>query len=273
MYSQDSKKNIFYKTDDEIALMKHSCSLVGQTHAVVASHIKPGIKTKELDRIAEEFIKDNKAIPSFKGYRGFPASLCISVNSEVVHGIPGDYELKEEDIVSIDCGVYANGFHGDSAYTYCLNNVSDDVVSLLKVTKESLYRGIESAVSGKRIGDIGFAIQQYAESYHYSIVRELVGHGVGRNLHEAPEVPNYGKRGQGPKLLEGMVLAIEPMVNMGKKEIKSLADNWTIVTLDGKLSAHFEHTIVIRKNKAEILTTFTFLEEAIKNNAELMQIR
>ncbi len=272
MFFQDSKRNIFYKTDDEIELMRHSCLLVAQTHGVVAAHIKPGIKTKELDVVAETFIRDNKAEPSFKGYRGFPASLCISINDQVVHGIPGDYELKEGDIVSVDCGVYANGFHGDSAYTYCLNGVQPEVLALLEVTKRSLYKGIENAVAGKRVGDISFAIQQMAESHHYSIVRELVGHGVGRNLHEAPEIPNYGKRGQGPKLLEGMVIAIEPMVNMGKKEIKSLSDDWTIVTIDGKPSAHFEHTVVVRKNKAEILSSFIFLEEAIKNNTELMQI-
>lgn len=265
--------SIFYKTADDLALMRHSCELVGKTHGIVASFIQPGVSTKRLDEIAEEFIRDNKAIPSFKGYKGdYPASLCISVNEQIVHGIPNDYQLREGDIVSIDCGVDANGFHGDSAYTYCLGEPTDQQRKLLSVTKQSLYKGLEQAVVGKRIGDIGFAIQQHVEAHGFSVVRELIGHGVGRNLHEAPEVPNYGKRGRGVKLLEGLVLAIEPMINMGKRDIICLDDKWTIITSDRKPSAHFEHTVVVRKNKSEILTTFKFIEEAIKKNQELTYI-
>ncbi len=264
---------IFYKTQDDLALMRHSCQLVGRAHGVVATYLKPGIATKRLDEIAEEFIRDNKAIPSFKGYKGdYPASLCISINEQVVHGIPSNYELREGDIVSIDCGVDANGFHGDSAYTYCIGEPNEKQQKLLSVTKQSLYKGIEQAIVGKRIGDIGFAIQHFAESYGFSVVRELVGHGVGRNLHESPEVPNFGRRGQGVKLLEGLTLAIEPMINMGKKDIVCLDDKWTIVTTDRQSSAHFEHTVLVGKNKAEILTTFKFIEEAIKNNPELTYI-
>lgn len=264
---------IFYKTLDDLVLMRHSCELVGKTHGIVATYLKPGIKTKRLDEIAEEYIRDNQGVPSFKGYRGdFPASLCISINEQIVHGIPGDYELRDGDIVSIDCGVDANGFHGDSAYTYCIGEVTDQYKQLLRVTKQSLYKGLAQAVVGKRIGDIGFAIQQHAEAHGFSVVRELVGHGVGRDLHEAPEVPNFGKRGQGVKLLAGLVLAIEPMINMGKKEIVCLDDKWTIVTTDRKPSAHFEHTVLVQKHAPEILTTFKFIEEAIKNNPELTYV-
>lgn len=262
-----------YKTADDLALMRHSCELVGKTHGVVASYLKPGVKTIRLDEIAEEFIRDNKAIPSFKGYRdSFPASLCISINEQVVHGIPGNYELREGDIVSIDCGVYANGFHGDSAYTYCIGEVKENTKQLLSATKQSLQKAIEQAVVGKRIGDISFAIQRHVEALGYSVIRELLGHGVGRDLHEAPEVPNFGKRGQGVKLLEGLVLAIEPMIALGKREIVSLEDGWTIITADRKPAAHFEHTILVGKQKAEVLTTFKFIEEAIKNNSELTYV-
>lgn len=268
-----AKRKIFYKTEDEIELIRHSCRLVGQAHAEVAKIMRAGISTIQLDKIAEEFIRDNKAIPGFKGYNGFPYTLCISLNNEVVHGMPSQYELKEGDVVSIDCGVLSNGFYGDSAYTYCVGEVKPEVMKLLTTTKESLYKGIEQAVVGRRLGDISFAIQQHTErKYGYGVVRELVGHGVGRNLHEAPEVPNYGRRGKGIKLLDGLVLAIEPMINMGKKDVKRLNDGWTIVTSDDTPSAHYEHTIAVRKNKADILSTFEFLEKAIKNNKELLPI-
>ena len=263
---------IYYKTNEEVELIRYSCQLVGKTHATVAAILKEGVQTKTLDKVAEEFIRDHKAVPSFKNYNGFPASLCISINEEVVHGIPGDYAIKNGDIVSIDCGVYANGFHGDSAYTYCVGETKPEYLKLLSVTKQSLYKGIEQAVAGKRIGDIGFAIQQYCEKNGFSVVRELVGHGVGRSLHEDPVVANHGQRGKGPKLLEGLVIAIEPMINLGKKTILKKEDQWTIVTSDGKPSAHFEHTIVVRKKQADILSTFAFIEEAVKNNPALTPI-
>lgn len=263
---------IYYKTNEEVELIRHSCLLVSYTHAEVAKHIRSGIKTIELDKIAEQFIRDHKAIPGFKGYRNFPYTLCISVNEQVVHGMPGKYELKNGDVVSIDCGVIANGFYGDSAYTYCVGEVREEVKRLLLVTKESLYKGIEQAFEGNRLGDVSFAIQRHVESNGYSVVRELVGHGVGRQLHEAPEVPNYGRRGQGIKLLEGLVLAIEPMVNMGKKEVRHLNDGWTVVTADKKPSAHFEHTIAIRKKSADILSDFAVIEKSVKNNTELSGI-
>lgn len=254
---------IYYKTQQEIEFIRQSGDLLGRAHAEVAKILKPGIKTSELDKIAYEFILDNGGKPSFKGYSGFPYSLCISVNENVVHGMPGPYELKERDIVSIDCGVFLNGFHSDSAYTYPIGNVSDETLRLLKVTKESLYLGIEQAVSGNRIGDIGFAVQNIVEQAGFSVVRELVGHGVGRELHEGPEVPNYGKRGKGVKLSDGMVLAIEPMVNAGKKNVIQEADGWTIRTADRKPSAHFEHTVAVQKGKADILTTFKYIEEVL----------
>ncbi len=267
------KQNIFYKTNDEIELLRHSNILVGKTHAEVAKIMKPGVKTIVLDKLAEEFIRDNNAEPGFKGYDGFPYTLCMSINNEVVHGMPSDYELKSGDVVSIDCGVYANGYYGDSAYTYVVGDVAPEVMHLLVVTKESLYKGIEQAIVGKRLGDISFAIQQHTERTHgYGVVRELVGHGVGRSLHESPEVPNYGKRGKGIKLMEGLVLAIEPMINLGKKEVKKDDDGWTIVTADGTPSAHFEHSVAVRKGKADILSTFEYIEAAIKNNSELKEI-
>lgn len=267
-----SERKIYYKTSEEIELIRYSCLMVSKTHAEVANYIRPGVKTIKLDQIAEEFICDNKALPGFKGYRGFPYTLCISVNEQVVHGMPGNYELKNGDIVSIDCGVIANGFYGDSAYTFCVGEVRDDVKHLLAVTKESLYKGIEQAVEGNRLGDISFAVQRHVEANGFSVVRELVGHGVGRQLHEAPEVPNYGKRGQGVKLIGGLVLAIEPMVNMGRKEVKHMNDGWTVITADKKPSAHFEHTVAIDKKKADILSTFEFIEKSVKNNAELTGI-
>ena len=257
-------KTVYIKTNEEIELIRESSLLVGKTLAEVSKAIKPGVKTSELDRIAEEFIRDNHAEPAFKGYHGFPATLCISPNEQVVHGIPGKYELKDGDILSVDCGVKKNGFFGDSAYTFCVGEVKEETKKLLEVTKRSLYLGLEQCVEGKRVGDISSAVQSYCESFGYGIVRELVGHGVGRELHEAPEVPNYGKKGSGMKLAEGMVIAVEPMVNMGTKEVKQWSDGWTITTKDNKPSAHFEHTVVIRKNKVEILSSFSEIEKILK---------
>jgi methionyl aminopeptidase len=256
---------ILYKTKEEIELIRKSSELVSKTHAALVSNLKPGVKTIELDRIAESFIRDHGAIPAFLNYNGFPNTLCISVNEQVVHGIPGKYELKEGDLLSIDCGVLWNGFYGDSAYTYAIGEIKPEVRSLMRVTKESLYKGIEMAVKGNRIGDISFAVQQHAESHGYSVVRELIGHGVGRSLHESPEVPNYGKRGKGPLIQDGLVIAIEPMINLGRKEIMQLKDGWTIVTRDGKPSAHYEHTIAIVDGKAEILSNFEIIEQLLDN--------
>ncbi len=255
---------IYYKTDDEIELIRKSSLLVGRTLAEVAKVIRPGVTTFDLDKVAEEFIRDNGAVPSFKGYNGFTGSLCTSVNEEVVHGIPSKRVLQDGDVISVDCGVYMNGFHGDSAYTFAVGEISKELHHLLETTKECLNKGIEQAINGNRIGDIGSAIQEHAEENNYGVVRELVGHGLGKNLHEAPEVPNYGRRGNGPKLKEGMVLAIEPMINMGGRAVKQLRDGWTIVTADGKPSAHFEHDIAVLKGKAEVLSTFEFIEEVIK---------
>lgn len=254
---------VFYKTDEEIEIIRQSAQILGKAHAEVAKLIRPGVRTLELDKKAEEFIVSNGGSPSFKGYSGFPYSLCISVNENVVHGMPGNYELKEGDIISIDCGVFFKGFHSDSAYTYPVGNVSEEVSQLLRVTKESLYVGIEETNVGNRIGDIGFAIQAHVEKAGYSIVRELVGHGIGKKLHEGPEVPNYGKRGKGLKIQDGLVLAIEPMVNLGKKNIIQEKDGWTIRTMDRLPSAHFEHTVAVLNGKPEILTTFKFIEEII----------
>jgi len=270
MAGSDKKdKMIYIRSDEEIELIKISAQILGKAHAEVAKLIRPGVTTKELDKVAETFIKDSGGSPSFLGYNKFPASLCISVNDVVVHGIPGRYEVRDGDIISIDCGVKLNGYHSDSAYTYPVGTVSPAVRRLLARTKESLYMGIEKAVEGNRVGDVGYAVQTYAEKFGYSVVRELVGHGVGQNLHEAPEVPNYGKRGQGPKLHEGMILAIEPMINFGKKAIVQERDGWTIRTVDRKPSAHFEHTVAVRKGKAEILTTFEYIE-AVTANTSLM---
>jgi methionyl aminopeptidase len=256
---------VIYKTDEEIQLIKQSGEILGKAHAEVAKRIEPGIKTAELDSIAFEYISDCGGKPSFKNYNSFPYSLCISVNENIVHGMPCNYVLKEGDIISVDCGVVLNGFHSDSAYTYGVGEVSKETKKLLKVTKESLYAGIDVAITGNRIGDIGSAIQQHVEKEGYSVVRELVGHGIGKNLHEAPEIPNYGKRGQGLKLMNGMVLAIEPMINLGKKNVFYEKDGWTIRTADRKPSAHFEHTVAVRNGKAEILTTFKYIEEIINN--------
>ncbi len=260
---------IYYKTKEEVELVRKSSLLVGKTLAEVAKLIRPGVTTAGLDKVAEEFILDNGGVPSFKGYNGYPATLCVSVNSVVVHGIPGTYELQDGDIVSVDCGVFMNGFHGDSAYTFPVGAVNPEILDLLKVTKECLHRGIEAAVFGKRLGDISYTIQEYAESKGYSVVRELVGHGVGKNLHEAPEVPNFGKRGSGPVLQEGLVIAIEPMINLGKKAVKTERDGWTIRTLDNRPSAHFEHTIAVQPGKADVLSTFEYIE-AVLNKKELV---
>ncbi|KAA3436247.1 type I methionyl aminopeptidase [Rufibacter hautae] len=254
---------IVYKTEEEIELIKQSANILSQVHGEVAKHVAEGVTTLKLDSVAEEFIRDNGGSPSFKGYNGFKHSLCISLNSAVVHGIPSKYALQSGDVVSIDCGVFFKGFHSDSAYTHAVGEVAPEVTELLRRTKESLYKGIDLAVVGSRIGDIGFAIQSHVEQYGYGVVRELVGHGLGRSLHEGPEVPNYGKRGQGMKLQEGLVIAIEPMVNLGSRHVVQENDGWTIRTRDKKPSAHFEHTVVVRKGKAEILTTFDYIDKAL----------
>lgn len=256
---------VHYKTDEEIELIRESSLLVAKTHAEVAKLIKPGVCSIELDRIAEEFILDNGGIPAFKGMYDFPNTLCVSPNEQVVHGIPNNEPLQEGTILSVDCGVLMNGYYGDSAFTYEVGEVSEDIKRLLKVTRESLYKGIEQAVSGRRLGDLSFAIQEHAETNGYSVVRELVGHGVGKKLHEDPQVPNYGRRGRGRKLQEGLVIAIEPMINMGVKEIRQYSDGWTIKTRDMKPSAHFEHTVAVRKGKADILSSFDFIDEVLKN--------
>ncbi|MCP4520630.1 MAG: type I methionyl aminopeptidase [Cytophagales bacterium] len=255
---------IVYKTPEEIELIRESGVILGKAHAEVAKLIEPGITTLELDKVAEEYIRDNGGTPSFKGYQGFPGTLCVSPNEQVVHGIPNNVVLKEGDVLSVDCGVFYKGFHSDSAYTYEVGEVAPEVRALLQATKESLYKGIESAKEGMRLGDIGAAIQNYTEDLGYSVVRELVGHGVGKNLHEEPQVPNYGKRGRGKRLEEGMVLAIEPMINLGKRFIVHGNDGWTITTQDSAFSAHFEHTVAVAKGKADILTTFEYIEQELK---------
>lgn len=258
---------IFLKTEKEIALLRESNQLVGKTLAELAKVIRPGITTLYLDRLAEEFIRDNKAVPGFLGYNGYPYTLCVSVNENVVHGFPSSYVLKEGDIVSIDCGTILNGFYGDSAYTFCVGEVASEIMTLLKTTKESLYLGIEKAIAGNRIGDIGNTVQTYCESKGFSIVRELVGHGVGRKMHEEPEVPNYGRKGSGPLLKKGMVIAIEPMICYGKRNIVMEKDGWTIRTRDRQPAAHYEHTIAIGETKAEILSSFDYLEEVLGDRA------
>ncbi|MBP7809029.1 MAG: type I methionyl aminopeptidase [Bacteroidia bacterium] len=255
---------IYIKTREEIELMRESALMVSRTLGIVAKEVKPGVTPKFLDKIAEEFIRDNGGVPAFKGYRGFPATLCISINEAVVHGIPTDKALQEGDIISVDCGVKKNGFYGDHAYSFAVGVVKPELQKLLEVTKESLYKGIEQCIAGNRIGDISYAIQNHAEKNGYGVVRELVGHGLGKSLHEDPEVPNYGKRGDGPKIKDGMVFAIEPMINLGKKNVKQLNDGWTIVTADGLPSAHFEHDVAIVDGKPDILSTFAYVEEALK---------
>jgi len=254
---------LYFKTDEEVGLLKESNMLVSKTLAEVALHIQPGVTTLFLDQIAETFIRDNNAVPAFKGYGGFPNTLCTSVNEEVVHGIPSGYSLKEGDIISIDCGVIINGWYGDSAYTFAVGEIKEEVKRLLEYTKASLEEGVKAAVTGNRIGDISSAVQTKAESGGFTVVRELVGHGIGRKLHEPPEVPNFGKRGTGPKMEKGLVICIEPMINLGNKETYQTKDGWTIKTADGKPSAHFEYAVAVNKGKADQLTTFEFIEEVL----------
>jgi len=254
---------LYFKTDEEVGLLKESNMLVSKTLAEVALHIQPGVTTIFLDQIAETFIRDNNAVPAFKGYGGFPNTLCTSVNEEVVHGIPSGYSLKEGDIISIDCGVILNGWYGDSAYTFAVGEIKEEVKRLLEFTKASLEEGVKAAVAGNRVGDISSAVQTKAESGGFTVVRELVGHGIGRKLHEPPEVPNFGKRGTGPKMEKGLVICIEPMINLGSKETYQTKDGWTIKTADGKPSAHFEYAVAVNKGKADQLTTFEFIEEVL----------
>ncbi len=254
---------IITKSREEIELMRESALIVSKTLGMLASEIKPGITTLYLDKLAEDFIRDHGAEPGFLGMYDFPNTLCMSPNAQVVHGIPNDTPLKEGDIISIDCGAKKNGFYGDHAYTFEIGEVSPEVKKLLEVTKESLYLGIAQFKSGNRVGDVGYAIQNYTESHGYGVVRELVGHGLGRTMHEAPEMPNYGKRGRGKKFVEGMVVAIEPMINMGTKRIKQLPDGWTILTADGKPSAHFEHDVALVDGKPELLSTFKYIYDSL----------
>ena len=259
---------IYLKTDEEIELMREANQLVGKTLAEVGKHVAPGVSTLQLDKIAEEFIRDHGAVPAFLGYGGFPNSICASVNEQVVHGIPSSSKiLNEGDIISVDCGTILNGYVGDSAYTFCVGEVDPKVRNLLKTTKEALYLGIQAAVEGKRIGDISNAVQTYCESHNYSVVRELVGHGIGKRMHEEPEVPNYGRRGCGPLLKSGMCICIEPMINMGSKNVVFEHDGWTVRTKDRKCSAHFEHCIAIRPDGPQILSSFDFIEEVLGSNA------
>ncbi|MDA3781502.1 MAG: type I methionyl aminopeptidase [Bacteroidales bacterium] len=256
---------LIVKSESEIEILRKNNILVSKTLGELAKIIKPGVSTLKLDKIAEEFIRDNGAIPGFLGFGGFPNSLCTSVNDEVVHGIPSKYELKDGDIISIDCGTILDGYYGDSAYTFQVGNVKPEYLKLLKVTKESLQKGIENAIVGMRVGDIGYAVQKHAENNNYSVVRELVGHGLGKEMHEAPEIPNYGRKGRGLKLKNGLVICIEPMINFGEKYIKQDKDGWTIRTNDGKPSAHFEKAVVIRNDRAEALTTYKYIEEVLNN--------
>ncbi|NEN23300.1 type I methionyl aminopeptidase [Cryomorpha ignava] len=252
------------KTEEEIEIMRQSALIVSRTLGLMAEKIAPGVTPLELDKIAYEYIKDQGAEPGFLGFGGFPNSLCISVNEAVVHGIPGKISFKEGDIVSIDCGAVKNGFYGDHAYSFAIGDVSEEAKNLLKVTKESLYLAIAQTIVGNRIGDIGYAIQHHAEKHGFGVVRELVGHGLGTDMHEDPQVPNYGKRGRGKKIVNGMVLAIEPMINLGTKDILMLDDDWTIVTADRKYSAHFEHDIAVVNGKPDILSSFDYVEDALE---------
>jgi methionyl aminopeptidase len=255
---------ITYKTAEEIELLRISNLLVSKALAEVAKRIAPGVSTQELDAIAEEFIRDHGAEPGFLGYRGYPKTLCTSINQQVVHGIPSSHVLKDGDIVSVDCGVLHQGYFGDSAYTFAVGTVSERIRLLLNTTREALYKGIEQATEGKRIGDIGNAVQEHVEKQRFSVVREMVGHGIGKALHEKPDVPNDGKKGQGVRLQQGMVVCIEPMINLGRREIVQDADGWTIQTADKLPSAHFEHCVAIGRNGADVLSTFEFIEENYK---------
>lgn len=262
---------IYLKTEDEINLLRNANQLVGQTLAEVAKIVKPGVTTRMLDTLAEQFIRDYGAVPTFKGFPNpygspFPASLCTSVNGVVVHGIPNDEPLKEGDIVSVDCGALLEGFNGDSCYTFCVGEVSEEIKHLLRVTKESLYKAIDQAIVGRRIGDISYAVQSHCEQYGYGVVKEFVGHGIGREMHEDPQVPNYGRQGTGKQLKNGLCIAIEPMITLGSPEIQLMEDRWSVITRDGKPAAHFEHTIAIHRGKAEILSSFEGIEEVERQN-------
>ncbi len=255
---------INYKSVEEIELIRESSLLVGKTLGEIAKVVGPGVKTIELNKLAETYIRDNGGVPAFLNYSGFPYSLCISVNDKVVHGFPCEYELRDGDLLSVDCGVVLNKYYGDSAYTFAIGEVSDTVKKLMRVTQECLVLGVEKAVVGMRIGDIGYAVQEHAEKNGFGVVKELVGHGVGKQLHEKPEVPNYGKRGSGIKLEEGMVIAIEPMINAGRAGVKFWDDGWTVSTVDGKPSAHYEHTVAVKKGKVDILSTFSYVDNVLK---------
>ncbi len=255
---------VHLKSKEEIELMRQSALIVSRTLALIAEHIGEGVTPLKLDKLAYEYIRDQGAVPGFLGFGGFPNTLCISINEAVVHGIPGDKPLQAGDIVSVDCGAVKNGFYGDHAYTFAIGEVKPEVLRLLRVTKESLYLGIAQMIAGNRVGDIGAAVQQHAEAHNYGVVRELVGHGLGRDMHEDPQVPNYGKRGRGKKIAEGMVFAIEPMINLGTREILMLDDDWTIVTADRKPSAHFEHDVAVVKGQPEILSTFDYVEDVLE---------
>ena len=262
---------IYLKTEDEINLLRNANQLVGQTLTEVAKIVKPGVTTRELDTLAEQFIRDHGAVPTFKGFPNpygspFPASLCTSVNGVVVHGIPNDEPLKEGDIVSVDCGTLLDGFNGDSCYTFCVGEVSEEIKQLLRVTKESLYKAIDQAIVGRRIGDISYAVQSHCEQYGYGVVKEFVGHGIGREMHEDPQVPNYGRQGTGKQLKNGLCIAIEPMITLGSPEIQLMEDRWSVITRDRKPAAHFEHTIAIHHGKAEILSSFEGIEEVERQN-------
>jgi len=274
LIARQKSNNIIYKTDEEIEFLREANLLVSKVLTYVGETIRPGMTGQQLDKEAEQIIRDNGAVPAFKGYNGFPNTLCVSINEVVVHGIPTDQEFQDGDIVSVDCGtIMKTGFHGDAAYTFPLGEVDEKVMELCRVTKTSLYRGIAQAVSGNRLGDISFAIQNYTErEHHYSVVRELVGHGVGKSLHEDPEVPNYGKRGNGLKLQPGLVIAIEPMINLGRKELKQAKDGWTIFAQDKLPSAHYEHSIAVRKGKADVLSTHVPVEAAIAKNPNVQEV-
>lgn len=262
---------IYLKTKEEIELIRESSLLVSKTLALVASKIRPGISTLELDEMAETFIRNNGGVPAFLGFQGFPNTLCVSVNDVVVHGVPSDYKIKDGDIVSVDCGVLKNGLYGDSCYTFQVGNVSEQKKLLCKIAKEALTLGVETAVEGNRLGTLGNAIQKHVEGSGFSVVRELTGHGIGRDLHEEPEVRNYGKPWRGDKLLKGMVIAIEPMINAGSRKIYQLEDGWTVKTIDGMPAAHFEHTVLVGEKKAEVLSAFEIIEEKIEKNNFLWQ--
>jgi len=264
------KKNrmIFLKSDEEIEFLRISNQIVAKTLAELAKIIAPGVSTMHLNNVADEFIRDNGAVPNFLNYGGFPYSICASVNEQIVHGFPSEKVfLDDGDIISVDCGALINGFHGDSAYTFCVGDVKPEIKDLLRTTKESLYKGIEQAEEGRRLGDVGNAIQSYCEERGYSVVREMIGHGVGRKLHEAPEVPNYGRKGNGIMLKSGMTIAIEPMINLGSRHLVFEKDGWTTRTLDRKPSAHFEHSVAIRRGKADILSSFEYVEQVLGNKA------